>query len=106
MTQCLRSYRLLPRRPARVRALRRPGFGWKTEEIIGAQIIVVPMSVPLQIADRAYTTLLLFLCITMAIAIFALDAVLVSSDRCVWFRIWRTLSRGEKNVLPGAGARQ
>ena len=34
------------------------GFGWKMGETIGAQIISVPMSVLLGIADRAFRTLM------------------------------------------------
>jgi protein-histidine pros-kinase len=32
------------------------GFGWKLNEIVGAQIVSVPMSVPLQKADTAFRT--------------------------------------------------
>jgi HAMP domain-containing protein len=32
------------------------GFGWKHKEIIGAQIVSVPMDVPVRNADRAFTT--------------------------------------------------
>ncbi len=79
------------------------GFGWKKGEVVGAQIISVPMSVPVAIANRAYHRLLLFLILTMILAIIALDAGVY------WFVI-RPLrivsetadrvSRGEKNVPP------
>ena len=79
------------------------GFGWKKDEIVGAQIISVPMSVPVAIADRAYHGLLFYLVLTMILAILALDAGVY------WFVI-RPLrivsdaadrvSRGEKNVPP------
>jgi protein-histidine pros-kinase len=32
------------------------GFGWKHNEIVGAQMVTVPMDVPLQKAERAFTT--------------------------------------------------
>lgn len=32
------------------------GFGWKQGEIVGAQIVTVPMAVPLAHAERAFTT--------------------------------------------------
>jgi HAMP domain-containing protein len=32
------------------------GFGWKHNEIVGAQLVTVPMEVPLQKAERAFTT--------------------------------------------------
>jgi HAMP domain-containing protein len=77
------------------------GFGWKRDEIIGAQIVSVPMSVPVAIANSAYHRLLLFLIFTLILAIVALDGGVY------WFVI-RPLrivsdaadrvSRGEKNV--------
>jgi protein-histidine pros-kinase len=79
------------------------GFGWKKDEIVGAQIVSVPMTVPIAIANQAYHRLLLYLIVTMIIAILALDAGVY------WFVI-RPLklvsdtadcvSRGEKNVPP------
>ena len=79
------------------------GFGWKEGEIIGAQIISVPLSVPIAIANRAYHRLLLFLIVTMIATILALDAG-------VYFFVIRPLklvsgaadrvSRGEKDVPP------
>jgi len=32
------------------------GFGWKMEEVIGAQIVSVPMTVPIERANRTFTT--------------------------------------------------
>jgi protein-histidine pros-kinase len=32
------------------------GFGWKMDEVIGAQIVSVPMSLPIKAADRAFYT--------------------------------------------------
>jgi protein-histidine pros-kinase len=79
------------------------GFGWKENEIVGAQIVSVPMSVPVKIADQAFHRLLLYLIVTLAITIAALDAGLY------WFVI-RPLklvsdsadrvSKGERNVAP------
>jgi HAMP domain-containing protein len=77
------------------------GFGWKPNEIVGAQIISVPMTVPLQIANRAYRSLLLYLILTLLVTIAALDAGVY------WFVIHplrlvsdtaNKVSRGEKNV--------
>jgi protein-histidine pros-kinase len=77
------------------------GFGWKKDEIVGAQIVSVPLSVPVEMADSAYHRLLFFLILTMLIAILAIDAGMY------WFVI-RPLrivsdtadrvSRGEKDV--------
>ena len=77
------------------------GFGWKEGEIVGAQIVSVPLSLPVARADKAYHRLLFFLVLTMLVAIVALDSGVY------WFVI-RPLrlvsetadrvSRGEKNV--------
>ncbi len=77
------------------------GFGWQPNEIIGAQIISVPMALPVKIANQAYHRLMLFLGLTILLAIIALDAGVF------WFVI-RPLrvvsdaadrvSRGEKSV--------
>ena len=32
------------------------GFGWKLNEIVGAQVVSVPMSLPIENADRAFAT--------------------------------------------------
>jgi HAMP domain-containing protein len=79
------------------------GFGWKENEIVGAQIISVPMSVPVKIADQAFHRLLIYLIVTLGITIATLDAGLY------WFVI-RPLklvsdtadrvSKGERNVSP------
>lgn len=79
------------------------GFGWKENEIVGAQIVSVPMAVPIAIANQAYHRLLFFLILTMLIAILALDGG-------VYFFVIRPLkivsnaadrvSRGDKNVPP------
>jgi protein-histidine pros-kinase len=37
------------------------GFGWKMGEIIGAQIVTVPMSLPLERARQTFTTFLILL---------------------------------------------
>ena len=53
------------------------GFGWQLNDIIGAQIVSVPESLPLQIADTALKTLLLYLVVIALITLLILDAVLV-----------------------------
>lgn len=79
------------------------GFGWKQDEIVGAQIISVPMTVPIAIANQAYHRLLFYLIGTLVVAILALDGGVY------WFviRPLKTVSqtadlvsRGEKNVPP------
>ena len=79
------------------------GFGWKENAIIGAQIVSVPLSVPVAEADRAYRRLLFFLALTMVVALVALDAgvywFVIRPLRIVSETADR-ISRGEKNVPP------
>jgi HAMP domain-containing protein len=49
------------------------GFGWKLNEIIGAQIISVPMAVPLARADAAFKTFM-----TSLVAVFLLAFVVLN----------------------------
>ena len=53
------------------------GFGWKLHEIIGAQIVSVPESLPIQIADRALKTFVLYLVGVGVITLIVLDIVLI-----------------------------
>ncbi|ABF43236.1 sensor protein [Candidatus Koribacter versatilis Ellin345] len=52
------------------------GFGWKTGEINAAQIVSVPTSVPIQIADKAFKTLMTYLVLTFLFILLAIDAAL------------------------------
>jgi methyl-accepting chemotaxis protein len=84
------------------------GFGWKAGSIVAAQIVSVPMSLPVQAARRAFRLLLIYLLITLVVTIIALDAG-------VYFIVIRPLkllsdaadraSKGEKNApqLPLTG---
>jgi protein-histidine pros-kinase len=49
------------------------GFGWKLNEIIGAQIVSVPTEVPLAIAHQAFRTLLLYLASTFLATLAVID---------------------------------
>jgi methyl-accepting chemotaxis protein len=55
---------------------RENGFGWKLTQVIAAQIVSVPMSLPIQVADSAYRSLILFLVATFLVTIAALDTAL------------------------------
>ena len=55
---------------------RQNGFGWKLNQIIAAQIVSVPMALPIQVADNAYRSLILFLVATFLLSIAALDTAL------------------------------
>ena len=51
------------------------GFGWKLNEIVGAQVISVPMTVPLQRADGIFRTFMLSLLGVFAAVFVALNAM-------------------------------
>lgn len=55
------------------------GFGWKLHEIIGAQIVSIPMALPLQIADRALRTSIIYLIVLGVFTLVILDAVLIAT---------------------------
>ena len=52
---------------------RQNGFGWNPDEIIGAQIISVPVSVPLEIASQGLKELLIVLSAIFLLAIALID---------------------------------
>jgi HAMP domain-containing protein len=52
------------------------GFGWKLNETIGAQILSVPMTVPLKAARDAYITFLIILTTIFAIIFLTLNLML------------------------------
>jgi HAMP domain-containing protein len=52
------------------------GFGWKLNETIGAQILSVPMAIPLKLAHDAYVTFLIILLVTFAIVFVVLNLLL------------------------------
>jgi HAMP domain-containing protein len=52
------------------------GFGWKAGEVNAAQIVSVPMAVPVKIADSAYRTLVIYLVLTFFLTLLAIDFAL------------------------------
>ena|ERR1051326_4609833 len=74
------------------------GFGWRPNEIVGAQIVSVPMSVPLGIANRAFTTLMLYLGLVGLGTLLILDLALVF----VVIRPVTQLSRMADEISKGA----
>src|SRR6266851_251669 len=79
------------------------GFGWKPGSVVAAQIVSVPMSVPVQNAKEAFHLLVLYLVITLIVTVIFLDAG-------VYFIVIRPLklvsdagdrvSRGEMSLPP------
>ncbi|WP_020409226.1 Tll0287-like domain-containing protein [Hahella ganghwensis] len=49
------------------------GFGWKLNEVVGAQIVTVPMSVPLERADNTFKVFM-----SLLIGVFILIAILLN----------------------------
>jgi protein-histidine pros-kinase len=77
------------------------GFGWKLNETIGAQIVSLPMSVPLKLARDAYVTFLVTLVATFAIVftimnLFVHYLVLVPVTRLS--AIADAVSQGEEDI--------
>ena len=52
------------------------GFGWKLNEVVGAQVVSVPMALPLQNAQRAFYTFMGSLVAVFALVFIALNAML------------------------------
>jgi protein-histidine pros-kinase len=53
------------------------GFGWKSNETVAAQIVSVPMAVPIQIARTAFRTLVIYLIAGCLISLVAIDAAVL-----------------------------
>jgi len=53
------------------------GFGWQPHEIVGAQIVSVPMAVPVRMADHAFKTLVVDLAAVFLATLILLDIVLL-----------------------------
>lgn len=52
------------------------GFGWKLNEIVGAQIVSVPMSLPIRNADRAFGTFMISLFTVFVVVFLVLNLML------------------------------
>jgi protein-histidine pros-kinase len=53
------------------------GFGWQPNEIIGAQIVSVPMAVPIKMAETSFQTLVIYLAAVFLISLILLDLALL-----------------------------
>ncbi|MCL4808290.1 MAG: DUF3365 domain-containing protein [Thermoanaerobaculia bacterium] len=73
------------------------GYGWKLNEIIGAQIVSVPTSLPVKMASQAFRTLLLTLVGVFALTLLILNLLL----RFVVIRPLRELSAMADQVSLG-----
>ncbi|MET0204764.1 MAG: DUF3365 domain-containing protein [Casimicrobiaceae bacterium] len=52
------------------------GFGWKHNEIVGAQVVSVPMDIPIRNADRTFTTFMASLAGVFAVVFVVLNVML------------------------------
>jgi HAMP domain-containing protein len=52
------------------------GYGWKLNEVIGAQIVSVPMNLPIRNANRAFVTFISSLAVVFAVLFIALNVML------------------------------
>ena len=52
------------------------GFGWKLNEIIGAQVVSVPMALPIKNADRAFVTFMASLSVVFVVLFIILNLML------------------------------
>lgn len=77
--ECLSCHSVPDKAPASMLATygRDNGFGWKAGEVVAAQIVSVPTSVPLGMADRAFKTLLVSLCGVFLFTLVLLDLGLI-----------------------------
>ena len=53
------------------------GFGWQANEVVAAQIVSVPMAVPIRMADHAFQTLVVDLSIVFLATLVLLDLMLI-----------------------------
>ncbi len=53
------------------------GFGWQPNEIVGAQIVSVPMALPIRMANQAFQTLVIYLAAIFLASLILLDLVLL-----------------------------
>ncbi|HET9735160.1 MAG TPA: DUF3365 domain-containing protein [Burkholderiales bacterium] len=65
------------------------GFGWKLNEVIGAQIVSVPTDVPIARANAAFKTFMVSLTVVFAFIFVALNLML-------WFMVIRPVTRLSK----------
>jgi HAMP domain-containing protein len=53
------------------------GFGWQPNEIVGAQIVSVPMTLPVRMANQAFQRLAIYLAAVFVASLILLDLVLL-----------------------------
>ena len=76
---CMECHTTAAKAPVKMVELYGPsnGFGWKLKEIVGAQIVSVPASVPIKAADQAFAQLLGAVSIAGLLTLLAIDLALL-----------------------------
>ena len=75
----------------------RNGFGWNLGEVVGAQIVAVPTSLPLELAHRGLQELMIGLCVIFLVVILLIDAGLYA----IVIRPLRTISNAANRISQG-----
>ena len=73
------------------------GFGWKLNEVLGAQIVSVPMRVPFERADQTFLTVMAGLAVVFLVMMVLLNLLL----HYVIIRPVRRISAGANEVSMG-----
>jgi HAMP domain-containing protein len=73
------------------------GFGWKANDVVGAQIVSVPMSVPIALADKGFEELLIGLGAIFLLTIILIDIAMYS----IVIRPLRQVSRNADLISKG-----
>lgn len=84
------------------------GFGWKMNDVVGAQIVSVPMALPRTMARRAFSALVGSLAAVFVVALLILNlmlSILVIRPVTRLSRAAEAISKGDKDVedLPAGG---
>ena len=84
------------------------GFGWKEDEVVGAQIVSVPLSLPVELANRAFRRFLASLAAVGAVTLLILNLLLyvaVVRPVSVFARRAEEISKGQLDLpeLPVRG---
>ena len=67
------------------------GYGWKYDEIVGAQIVSVPMALPIHNANRAFFILMVSMTVVFAALLIVLNVMM---SKMIFDRPWHPTSRG------------
>jgi protein-histidine pros-kinase len=78
------------------------GFGWKQNEVVGAQIVSVPMDLPIRNANKAFVTFMSSLTVVFAVLFVILNAMLTAMIVHPITQLSQAADRISKGRLEGA----